>query len=138
MSTGVNPHLERETVTSSAQAFTAAWVDLGSEISMLGYNKMCLWLKLDINDTNNPRIRAIAKLEKGGADEYIMQIKTVAASDVKIEDSYYEWNVDADENSVLQVDTDGLIPFVQLQIQAGTVGASAGEIDACEVTKKLD
>lgn len=128
-------YLTREVVKSSAQAFTTSWVDLGSEIEMNGFNTLAIWATLDINDTNNPRIRALAKLDEGGAKEYNMVIKAVSSSDVKIEDHYFEWNADADMETLIQVDTEGLIPKIQLQIQCGTVGASAGQIDYCEVTK---
>lgn len=129
-------YLSRETVTSSAQAFTTSWVDLGSEIETLGIESVGVWVDLDINNTNNPRIRAQAKLDAGGAAEYDLVIKTVGTADVKIEDLYYEWNVDADQKSLLQIDLDGLVPYIQLQIQCGTVGAAAGEIESCVITKR--
>ncbi len=128
-------YLTREVVKTTAQAFTTSWVDLGSEIEMNGFNSLAVWATLDINDTNNARIRALAKLDADGSKEYQMVIKSVGASDVKIEDHYFEWNADADMETILQIDTDGLVPKIQLQIQCGTVGASAGQIDYCEVTK---
>lgn len=128
-------YLSTETVTSSAQAFTTSWVDLGSEINTHGVKTMGVWLKLDINDTLNPRIRALGKLTKGATDEYELMIKSVNTSVVNIEGEYYEWNVDADSNDLLQIDLDYLVPFVQLQISCGTKGSTAGEIDACTVTK---
>lgn len=126
----------RETVTSAAQAFTTSWADLGSEIQLFGYNKLAVYVKLDINNTNNPRIRLLAKLDKDGADEYQMVDKTSNAGDVLVEAHYFEWNVDADGNFCIVFDLEGAtIPYGQLQIQCGTVGATAGEIDACEVAK---
>lgn len=127
--------IEREVVIDSAQDLTASWVDLGSEINMHGFNSMAIWAVLDINNSNNARIRALAKLDSAGAREYQLVIKTVGTSDVAIEGHYFEWNVDADMNTLIQVDTDGLVPYVQLQVQAGTVGATAGQIDHCEVSK---
>jgi hypothetical protein len=125
----------REVVKSTAQAFTTSWVDIGGEIEMRGYNTLAVWATLDINNTNNPRIRALAKLDSAGTKEYNIVIKSVGASDVKIESNYIEWNVDADMETLIQFETDGLIPYIQLQIQCGTVGVAAGQIDYLEITK---
>lgn len=128
-------YVTREVVKSTAQDLTTSWVDLGDEIDMNGFNCIGLWVTLDINSTNDPRIRAIAKLDTAGSKEYILQIETVGTSAVSIENKYYEWNVDADTETMLMIDTKGLVPKVQLQVQCGTVGATAGQIDYCEVTK---
>lgn len=130
-----NYQMVREVVKDSAQAFTTSWVDLGDEIEMRGYNTMGLWITLDINDTLNPRIRALAKLDTGGTKEYLFQIKSVSASDTKIEANYFEWNADADMETFFDIETGGHVPMIQLQIQCGTVGVAAGQIDYCEITK---
>ena len=121
-----NPTALKET----AQDFTDSWVDIGSEIQTEGYRNLLLWLNVDINDTNNPRIRILAKRAYGGTDEYVLPIKTIGTSDVKVEDEYIELNDDADQKIVLSWNLDNLMPVVQVQIQAGTVGASAGQIES--------
>jgi hypothetical protein len=128
-------YVERQVLEDTPQAFTASWVDIGPEIDMNGYSKLGIFATLDINDSTNARIRALAKLDSGGTKEYNLQIKTTAAAAITIENQYYEWNVDADCETYLEVETNGLIPFIQLQIEAGAVGASAGQIDYCEITK---
>ena len=102
---------------------------------MGGFRKLGIFATLDINSSNNARIRALGKLDSGGTKEYQLIISTVSASNVKIEDAYYEWNADADMETILVVDTDGVVPFIQLQIMAETVGATAAQIDYCEITK---
>ena len=89
-----------------------------------GYNSIAVWLTLDINSSLDARFRALAKHTSGGAEEYDLPIKTVSASDVKIQSEYIEWNVDADQLTVYSVQCDNVIPYVQFQIQAGTVGAT--------------
>ena len=139
-----NYHLVRESIIGSgdsAQAFTTSWADLGSEIDMYGYSKLGVWLTLDVNAANNMRLRALAKLDAGsGGDssgaEFQLPINSVGSSDVKVEGEYYEFNVDADGNFLLEIETDGLIPIIQLQIQVGTDGGADAEVDYCQITKR--
>ncbi len=118
---------------TSAQNFTASWADLGSAINMnqgkLGA-RVAIWLQIDINDTLNARVRALAM--KGISDtlEYTFPISTVGTSDVTIEDEYFEFTDDTDRNVILEVVTNGLVPYIQFQISAGTAGASPGQIDS--------
>lgn len=52
-----------------------------------------------------------------GDKEYYLPIRTVSASDVKVEDEYIEFNVDADQNAILEIDTNKVVNFIQLQAQ---------------------
>lgn len=119
---------EPTALKATTQDLTASWVDIGSEIQTEGYKQLLLWVNLDINSSNNARIRVLAKRANAGADEYVLPIKTIGTSDVKIEDEYFEFNDDADQKMVIPIDLDNLIPWVQVQVQAGTVGATAGKI----------
>lgn len=120
---------------SAPQDVTTSWVDLGSEIPMHGFNTLKLWLTVDINNALDFRIRVLTKHESGGVEEYNPQIETVGAADVKIEPHLWEINVDADQLPELVYRGDGLTPFVQVQISAGTAGATAGQIDAAYYTR---
>jgi len=125
-----------ETLVAAAapQALTANWVDLGNEQYVAGARRAGLWLTLDINDSTDARVRCLAKHENAGAEEYTLSIRTVGASDVKLEPEYFEFNVDEDRLMLLSVELDGLVPYVQFQVQAGVVGATAGQIDAAYLT----
>lgn len=123
-----------ESNLSAAQDFTTGWVDLGSEIDMRGYTELLVYATLDINDTINARIKALGKTESGGADEYNFIIETISSSEINMESEFMEWNNDADQLSILKIKSGG-VPFIQLQIQAGTVGATAGQIDALKINK---
>jgi hypothetical protein len=113
---------------SAAQFLTGTWVHLGSEIDTRGKDTLGVWINLEINDTLNARMRALAKYESGGTDEYFLPIRTISAADVKVEDEYVEFNNDIDQEMLLSWSLDNIIPFVQLQVMAGTVGANAGRI----------
>lgn len=119
---------------AAAQNFTAGWVDLGFEIDCRSYTTLAIWLELDINLSNNARIRALAKHTAGGTNEYVLPIKTVSATDIKVDAEYTEFNTDADQSMVLSVELLNVVPSIQFQIQAGTVGGTAAQIDSAFVT----
>lgn len=124
----------QEDIIAAAQNLTANWADLGAELHVAGAKAVGLWVTLDINDSTNARVRLLAKWESGGSDEYVLPVRTVSSSDVKVEDEYAEFNDDADQSVLLSWDLDGLVPYVQFQVQAGAVGVAAGQIDAAHVT----
>ena len=123
-------YLEKQTISTTAQNFTGSWVDYGSEIDVLGITRLGLWLNLDVNDSNNMRVRVLAKHTTAGTDEYMLPIKTVSSSDVKVEDEYLEFNADSDQKVLLSVELFKLVAYVQIQIQVGTVGSTAGQVDS--------
>jgi len=127
----------REIVAATApQDLTAAWAAIGgddSELAVDGARFFGLWLDLDINSSQDVRVRLVGRYTTGG-DDYVLPIKTVSSSDVKIEDDYVELNDDADQKIIISWDLDCIFPFVEIQVQAGVVGATAGQIDGAQVT----
>lgn len=117
---------------TAAQNLTASWADLGSPIPVNQYARIGLYARLDINDSLNARIRAIAMRGQADTVDYTFPISTVGTSDVKIEAEYLEFNTDADQNMIFEIITNGIAPYVQIQVQAGTVGATAGQIDEAD------
>ena len=135
----VNPadtkYIGPESLLAAAQNFTAAWVDVGPEIPTAGCTHLGVWLNLDVNDSLNMRIKALAKHTIAGTDEYELVIRTLSATDVKVDAGYIEFNTDADQKVLLCIPLDGVVPYVQLQILAGTVGGTAGQVDSLYATK---
>lgn len=119
---------------TSPQALTASFVDLGVEQQLTQYTRIAIWLNVDINDSLNVRFRALGKLAENDTNEFSLPIKTVTSTQVTIEEEFVELGVDADQLIIFEVLTNGLVPFVQFQVSAGTVGASPGEIDEAFVT----
>lgn len=115
------------TLKDTAQNFTASWVDYGGEIGTDGHTHLSVWLNIDINDTVNARVRLLVKHTKDGA-EYTLPINTTTESVVTIKPEYCEFSDDADQKMAISFHLDFVIPFVQIQIQAGTVGGTAGQI----------
>ncbi len=112
---------------SSAQSFTAEWVDYGGEIGTDGFDIVALWLNIVINDTQNARFRALAKHTGGGAG-YVLPINVETATVVNVEDEYYEIVTDEDAKRIVSFTLDRIVPFVQIQIQAGIVGTIPGQV----------
>jgi hypothetical protein len=121
------------TLIAAAQNLTANWVDLGAELPVGGARVIGLYVELDINGSTNARVRAMAKHESAGTLEYALPIRTAGASSIAVEPEYMEFNVDADQNVLLIVEPEGLALYVQFQVQAGAVGAPAGQIDSAVV-----
>ena len=127
-------NLETLVAAAAPQSFTANWVDLGVELFVAGAEVIGIWLNLDVNDSTNMRIRLIAKHTTAGADEYVIPIRTVSAGAVNVQAEYVEFSTDADQKMLLSAALDSIVAYVQFQIQAGAVGAAAGQVDSAFVT----
>lgn len=123
------------TLIETVQVLTGAWKNIGLVIDAQGEDRLGVWINLVINDTVNARVRALAKRELGGVDEYLLPVRTISASDVKVSPEYIEFNNDIDQKMILGIELDNVIPFVQLQIMAGTVGVNAGRIITAHITR---
>lgn len=131
-----NPNLYRELLLDTPQTFSGSWVDLGDEIEMIGFCALGIWLTVDIELGFDNLIRAVAKLDSGGANEYLLPIGTQSASDIAIEDHYFEFTDDVDRLYYLDVGTSGLIPYIQLQISiADGFKGVPSTATYCEITK---
>lgn len=135
-----NRYTDAEALISSAQALTSGWADLGPEIDCRGYNNIKVWITLDINNAQDARVRVLSKHTYAGSEEYQMPIETPITSGsyttgYYIAGRYREFVDDTDQLVCFTWDVDNSIPYVQVQVSAGVVGATAGEIDAAYVTK---
>lgn len=110
-----------------AQNFTDSWVDYGPEICIDDRKGLSLWLNLKINDTQDMRIRPMARCIPGG-DDYVLPLKTLTATVINVEDEYFEFTTDEDQKRVISFVFGCVIPYVQFQIKAGLVGVTAGQV----------
>ena len=123
-------------VLTVAQDFTTSWADLGSEIDCRGYRYLHVYIVLDINDGFDLRLKALPKLSSAGAVEYEDAILTVGSSLITVEKDYIEFNVDEDANYHLIYDLKNGVEFLQLQIDAGTAGATEAQVDSCYAIRR--
>lgn len=122
------------TLSMNHAKFSATWNDIGEPIGVKGWDSLALYVKVDINDTQNARIKFLAKTEVADTDLFLMdhnRVKCPSATVPATED-YIELDSDADQSvEILIPDLYG-IEAVQVQISAGTAGASPGAITSIE------
>ena len=123
-------NLKQKDVTGGTpQALTATWADIGDEINTRGYNKMLLWVDIDIGDSTNARLRALAKSSiDGGTLEWEYPILSVSSTVSGVEGNYFEWTTDEDQRVILEISLDNLIEIIQLQVQC-EADQTTGTID---------
>lgn len=119
-------------IISSAQDLTVSWAALGSQQTSGGFSSAGLYLDVDINDSENVRIRALVRHTTGGAT-FLLPIKTVASNNVKVEPEYIEFNVDSDQKMLISWDLDRVIPFIEFQVQVSAVNTTAAQIDSANL-----
>lgn len=120
-------------IATATDTVTTSWQNLGEVIDMTGYTQLNIYATIDINSSNNIRIRAIGK-RTPTIGEYPFMIETISSVDIKVDAEYIEFNTDADQSGILRIETQG-VPYIQLQYQAGTVGATPGQIDSVYINK---
>lgn len=114
---------------ASAQNVTTSWVDLGNEITTGGANMLALWVVVTHTNSVNVRVRILGKHTASTGAEFLIPIKTVATTDVKVNAHYYELDTDATQNILLDWDVTA-VPYVKVQIQCETVGATADTVSS--------
>jgi len=117
-----------EQLTSTAQNLTANWVNLGSQIASDGAKRIGWFGEIDINDSNDPRVRLLGSTPFE-ADTYVVPATHTLYGAAAASAGYYEISSDADQDIFLCWDLNDMFEKVQFQVQAGTVGVSAGQID---------
>ena len=113
---------------SSPQTVTASWVDIGAEVESGMRSDIGLWIKVTINDSANIDFRIQAKHTSGG-DEYEIMDETIVNGLEAEDPQIHELNRDIDQDVYFHIALGGEIPFLQLQVKAGTVGATGATID---------
>ncbi|UCF50241.1 MAG: hypothetical protein JSU91_01815 [Thermoplasmatales archaeon] len=112
----------------SPQDLTGDWADIGDEINLQGFGKLGVFLDLDINDSIDVEIRAVARFSSSGDNYTIPNVFGVSGS--------YSFT-DADQKIQLIFETSGVTPYIQLQVKSGTPGASVGNIASINIIKAV-
>lgn len=117
------------TLLDSPQTVTGSWVDIGDEISTEGVGDIGFWIKVTINDSQNVDFRYLAKHTAAHADEYEIMVETITNGLEQEDPVIYELNRDIDQKIFHHFPLNGEIPYLQMQVKAGTVGATGATID---------
>lgn len=109
---------------------TTSFLPLGAEIRVEGTEYLAIYATVDINDTQNMRLKATARLESGGTDYVIDHSQILYSRDsVAADKSYIEIANDEDQNLMWLIPIYGY-SHIQMWLSAGTVGASFGKLTA--------
>lgn len=109
---------------------TTSFLPIGAEIRVEGTQYLAIYATVDINDTQNMRLKATARLESGGTDYVIDHSQILYSRDsVAADKSYIEIANDEDQNLMWLIPIYGY-SHIQMWMSAGTVGASFGKITA--------
>lgn len=122
------------TLSMNQASFTASYNDIGEPIGVKGWDSLALYVKVDINDTQNARFKFLAKTEVADTDLFLMdhnRIKCPSATIPATKD-YIELDSDADQLVEIIIPDLYGIEAVQVQVSAGTAGASPGAITSIE------
>lgn len=128
---------EKQALISAAQDLTANWADLGQVIDCKDITNFGLWLNIDINDSTGVVFRVIPMKDSSDTDEYSSVIEDSSSGTATlVAPQLYDLESDADQKIVLQIDVTDIVPYAKVQVKAGTVGATAGQVDEAYVTFK--
>lgn len=118
--------------SGDAIELTSSWQDVGQEFNVKGVEKVVLWLDVDINLSENVRIRVLGKQSRGASNEFNLPIQSPYADNVAVDDQYFELAVDADQKVVLEITLNKSIQYIQVQVQDSN--NSTGQIESASVS----
>jgi hypothetical protein len=130
---GARTPVELFFTAGAGDTVTTDWQNLGAVIDVRDYTQLNLYLTLDVNLSENVRVRALGKVSST-VGSYPFSIETISSTLVKIQPEYVEFDTDTDQSIILKIQTDG-VPYVQLQYQAGTKGVTPAKFTNVYINK---
>ena len=121
-----------------AQDFTDAWVDLGPEIAMHGYNSVNVGVSIDINLSTGVQFRWLEKFASAAVSEYPAQIETVLTAKTELRPDVIQVidTTPAADSFVPFVHVvSSAIPYLQLQVRALVPSGTPGSILTAEYAR---
>ena len=131
----VKNSMSAETILSSAQTMTGSWVDVGSPLEVVNSTSVMYFIAQTVNDSLTIKYRVLGLLNIGGAEKE-MPIYTSGASSVAVAGAEYSYTVDEANPPILIVYPERHLGYLQLQVEVGTVGSTAGTVDEVNVTER--
>ena len=127
------------TLRSTALTLTTNGQDLGDEIDVRSISKIFLYIDVDINSSNNVRIKVLGKLYSSvSSNEYtVCSVGTPSSGAAACDYYYIELNADEDQKVCIPIDVAGYVT-VQLQAYVGTAGATAADIESAYITADVE
>lgn len=123
-----------QVILDEPQVVTTDWEDLGAEIDCRAMANIALWLKVNIEDSQDLRVRMLVLFESGHDDRYVLPLRTNKSTVVEVRHEIKQLAVNEDQNIPLSWTLDHMVPYAQFQVQAGALGSAAGQVVEARVT----
>lgn len=122
------------TMSMNYGALTTTYNDLGDPIGVQGWDSLALYVKVDINSSTDVKFKFLAKAEQDDTDLFLMDHNRVKCPNATVPATEDYIELDSDTDQLVEIVIPDLygIAAVQVQVSAGTVGATAGAITAIE------
>ena len=114
---------------NTPQALTDTLTNIGAEVDTAGYNKGLIWIDINIGDSTDVTLVALAETSiDGDVMEWEYPILSVNATQSGVEGNAYVWTTDEDQKTILEIGLEGLIQKIQFQVKAAA-NQTTGTID---------
>ena len=115
-----------KSILSAGQDLTGSFVDLGDEINCEGFSSIGIWVDLVLNDSTGVELKALASNETSGTRYNVEDL---------LEGSGVYVFSDVSQKTLIIFKPNNVVPYLQLQVKASVVGATAGLINSLETIK---
>jgi hypothetical protein len=122
--TTITTETPKLTLLKAATAVTSSWVEMG-EIKTSGVRRAVFYISITHSNSVAVRIRFKAKQSSGDTGYLFPNITNNGTNEVITAGDYYEITPNATQNLILEAELSEEVPFLGVEIQAGTVGATA-------------
>lgn len=112
---------------TTAQNFTAGWVDLGGEIPSFGWDNLTIWLDITKNNSTGLQVRFV-HLHTSGGDEY-NHINEVVASGITSTYIQHYLLEDTDQKIIIDHRLFNTANYCKCQIKCAVVGVTPAVVD---------
>lgn len=126
---------EAKSILTTPQTVTNAWVNLGNMIPTGDAEELALWIDLDINSSSDVQIRVLGYEDSTSVTPYVLTAATVGETSIAMIDQAYTLGTE-DKKFIVPVVLPQTVPYCQLQVKAGTVGATGADIESLKVSYK--
>lgn len=117
---------------------TNDWVTIGSRIGTIGLTSIGVWLDVVINDSTEILIRPVCYPSERSDNGYSVPTMEIYTGINHVYPKQYLLEEASDQKLTFQITTAKIIPYVEIQVKAGTVGVTPATINSLILTSTGD
>lgn len=122
-------HTSISPLISSPQSLTSSWADIGTLHDCFGFTILGIYMKINVNDSQDVRVRILTKINSEDPETYTLPINVETLEKNIVTEQYIEFEVDEDKTILVFFKIEAVTPYFQVQVQAGFTGATAAQIE---------